>query len=117
MALEINQKEVAPATVVISLEGSVMRGPEGERIEAALNDSLARGLRRIVFDMTGVKRIDSTGIGRFIYCLNKVQASGGRLWMAGAQGYVRDCFRVTRLDTIFQFCATVDDALAASQRA
>jgi anti-sigma B factor antagonist len=112
MALEINQKEVAPATVVISLEGSVMRGPEGERIEAALNGALAQGLRRIVFDMTGVKRIDSTGIGLFIYCLNKVQESGGKLWMAGAQGYVRDCFRVTRLDTIFQFCATVEDALA-----
>ena len=116
MALEINQKEVAPGMLAISLEGSVMRGPEGERIEAVLNDALDQGVRRIVFDMSGVKRIDSTGIGRFIYCLNKVQESGGRLWMAGAQGYVRECFRVTRLDTIFQFCATVDDALAANQR-
>jgi anti-sigma B factor antagonist len=115
MALEIIQKEVAPGTAVISLEGSVMRGPEGERIETALNDALAQGVRRIVFDMNGVKRIDSTGIGRFIYCLNKVQESGGKLWMAGAQGYVRECFRVTRLDTVFQFCATVEDALAANQ--
>src|SRR5580658_1737128 len=115
MALEINQKEVAPATAVIRLEGNVMRGPDGERIEAVLNGALAQGLRRIVFDMTGVKRIDSTGIGRFIYCLNKVQESGGKLWMAGAQGYVRECFRVTRLDTIFQFCGTVEDALAANQ--
>ena len=47
MALVINQKEVAPATVVISLEGSVMRGPEGERIEAVLNGALEQGLRRI----------------------------------------------------------------------
>jgi anti-sigma B factor antagonist len=116
MPLEINQREVAPATAVISLEGSVMRGPEAERIEAVLNGALAQGLSRIVFDMTGVKRIDSTGIGRFIYCLNKVQQSGGKLWMAGAQGYVRECFRVTRLDTIFQFCGTVEDALAANQR-
>jgi anti-sigma B factor antagonist len=117
MALEINQKDVAPGITVISLEGSVMRGPEGERIEAALNGALEQGLRRIVFDMTGVKRIDSTGIGRFIYCLNKVTESGGRLWMAGAQGYVRECFRVTRLDTIFQFCGTVEDALERSQSA
>ncbi len=119
MALEITVKEyvqeLAPATAVISLEGSVMRGPEGERIETVLNGLLDQGMRRIVFDMSGIKRIDSTGIGRFIYCLNKVQESGGNLWMAGAQGYVRECFRVTRLDTIFQFCATVEDALATNQ--
>jgi anti-anti-sigma factor len=114
MALEIDQKDVTPGTLVISLAGNVMRGPEGERIEAALNGALDLGLRRIVFDMAGVKRIDSTGIGRFIYCLNKVQENGGKLWMAGAQGYVRECFRVTRLDTIFQFCGTVEDALAHS---
>jgi anti-anti-sigma factor len=115
MPLEIDQKEVAPATAVISLAGNVMRGPESERIEEALNGALAQGLSRIVFDMSGVKRIDSTGIGRFIYCLNKVQENGGKLWMAGAQGYVRECFRVTRLDTVFQFCGTVEDALAANQ--
>jgi anti-sigma B factor antagonist len=115
MALEINQREVAPGVLAISLTGNVMRGPESERIEEVLNGALAQGLSRIVFDMTGVKRIDSTGIGRFIYCLNKVQEGGGKLWMAGAQGYVRECFRVTRLDTIFQFCATVEDALTANQ--
>jgi len=116
MALEINVKEMEPATGVIAHEGSVMRGPEGERIEAVLNGLLDQGVRRIVFDMNGVKRIDSTGIGRFIYCLNKVQETGGKMWMAGAQGYVRECFRVTRLDTIFQFCGTVEDALAAGRR-
>lgn len=116
MALEINEKEIAPGTAVIALEGNVMRGPDGERIESVLNTALDQGRRRIIFDLTGVKRIDSTGIGRFIYSLNKVEETGGKLWMAGAQGYVRECFRVTRLDTIFQFCETVDEALAATQR-
>lgn len=113
MLLEINQKEVEPGTAVIALEGSVMRGPEGERIEDALNDLLGRGYRNIIFDLTGVKRIDSTGIGRFIYSLNKVEETGGKLRMAGAQGYVRECFRVTRLDTIFRFCPTVEEASAS----
>jgi len=112
MVLEINQKDAGQGTTVIALEGNVMRGPEGERIETVLDDVLSRGSRKIVFDLSGVKRIDSTGIGRFISSLNKVEQTGGKLRMAGAQGYVRECFRVTRLDTIFQFCATVEDALA-----
>ena len=95
MALEIKVKEMETATAVIALEGSVMRGPEGERIETVLNGLLDHGLRRIVFDMTGIKRIDSTGIGRFIYCLNKVQERGGKLWMgagAFAFNYARPVF-------------------------
>lgn len=75
----------------------------------------ARGLRRIAFDLKRREADRRTGRARFIYCLSKVQEIGGKLWMAGAQGYVRECFRVTRLDTIFQFCGTVEDALAANQ--
>jgi anti-sigma B factor antagonist len=111
MPLEIHQNEVKPGTAVIRLEGNVMRGPEGERIEAVLNGLLSQGCRNIIFDLTEVKRIDSTGIGRFIYSLNKVEEAGGRMRMAGAQGYVRECFRVTRLDTVFRFCPTVEEAL------
>ena len=113
MLLEIREQETEPGTAVISLEGSVMRGPEGERIESVLNELLSRGFLNIIFDLSGVKRIDSTGIGRFIYSLNKVEEKGGKLRMAGAQGYVRECFRVTRLDTIFQFCPTVEEASAS----
>ena len=113
MALEINQKQVTPGAAVISLAGNVMRGPEGEQIETVLNSLLSQGCRNIIFDLSGVKRIDSTGIGRFIYSLNKVEANGGKLRMAGAQGYVRECFRITRLDTVFRFCLTLEDALAS----
>jgi anti-sigma B factor antagonist len=113
MLLEINQKEAGPGTAIITLEGSVMRGPEGERIETTLNDLLNHGYRNIIFDLSGVKRIDSTGIGRFIYSLNKVEEKGGKLRMAAAQGYVRECFRVTRLDTVFRFCPSVEEASAS----
>jgi anti-sigma B factor antagonist len=111
MPLEIQQNEVQPGTMVVKLEGNVMRGPEGERIESVLDGLLSQGCRHIIFDLTDVKRIDSTGIGRFIYSLNKVEEAGGKLRMAGAQGYVRECFRVTRLDTVFRFVPTVEEAL------
>ena len=112
MLLQIDHQELKPGTALISLQGSVMRGPEGEQIETVLNDLLDRGYHNIIFDLSGVKRIDSTGIGRFIASLNKVQERGGKLRMAAAEGYVRECFRVTRLDTIFRFCPSVEEAAA-----
>jgi anti-sigma B factor antagonist len=113
MPLEISHKEVKPGVAVITLEGIVMRGPDAEQIETVLDGLLREGYRSIVFDLSGVKKIDSTGIGRFIAGYNKMEEVGGKLRLAAAQGWVRECFRITRLDTVFRFCETVDDASAS----
>ncbi|HZT31804.1 MAG TPA: STAS domain-containing protein [Bryobacteraceae bacterium] len=112
MLLEIQQHEVKPGVMVVKLTGSVMRGPESQQLEVLVPALLAQGYRTIVFDLSEVKRIDSTGIGRFIFSLNAVDQAGGQMRMAGATGYVRDCFRVTRLDTVFQFSPTIEQACA-----
>jgi anti-sigma B factor antagonist len=111
--LNIGRREAAPGTVVISLEGRLMLGPEGQEVERIVGEALDQGYRRIVLDMTGVTHIDSTGIGRCIASLNRIMQTGGKLHMAGATGQVRDSFRVTRLDRVFRFFDTVEAALAA----
>ena len=55
--------------------------------------------------------IDSTGLGRFISCLNMVMKAEGILRMAGASGVVREGFRVTRLDTVFEFFPDLNAAI------
>ncbi len=109
--LNIEHRELKPGTVLIALSGRLMLGPEGQEVERAVNDLLAKGYRRFVFDMSGITHIDSTGIGRCIASLNKIMQSGGKLHMAGAAGQVRESFRVTRLDRVFRFF----DDLAAAQ--
>ena len=110
MLLDIQQQEVQPGVMVVKLTGSVMRGPESQQLEALVPRLLAQGCRKIIFDLAEVKRIDSTGIGRFIFSLNAADRAGGELRMAGATGYVRECFRVTRLDTVFRFLPSVEEA-------
>lgn len=112
MLLDIHQQEVKPGVVVIKLTGSVMRGPASEQLETLVPQLLEQGYRKIIFDLAEVKRIDSTGIGRFIFSLNAAEEAGAQLRMAGAVGYVRECFKVTRLDTVFRFCDTVEEACA-----
>ena len=74
---------------------------------------LEQGTRKIIIDMANVTHIDSTGIGRCISCLNKCMQTGAKLHMAGANGQVREAFRVTRLDRMFKFFDQVPDAEAA----
>ena len=111
--LAIEHRVVTPETVVISLAGRLMLGPEGQEVESLVGDLLSRGYRRFIFEMSGLTHIDSTGIGRCIASLNRISQAGGKLHMAAASGQVRDGFRVTRLDRIFRFHEDVESALAA----
>lgn len=111
--LEIDQRRIEGGIVVVSLSGRVMLGDESARIESVTKELLYGGARKLVFDMSGVTHIDSTGIGRFIASFNTVMRAGGRMMMAGATGVVREGFRVTRLDTVFKFFPDVESAAAA----
>jgi len=109
--MEISHREIAPATVVVTLAGKLMLGPEGDRIVSLVEEFLGQGKRKIVFDLSGVTVIDSTGIGRFISSFNKIMAAGGEMRMAGATGHVMQSFRVSLLDKVFRFCGSVEEAL------
>ena len=108
--MEISHKLTEAGTAVIAVSGRVMLGDESTQIETLVEDLLGKGHKNFVFDLSGVKYMDSTGIGRFIASLNRVMHAGGKLRMAAARSVVREGFRVTRLDTVFEFFDDVDGA-------
>ncbi|MBI4877310.1 MAG: STAS domain-containing protein [Acidobacteria bacterium] len=107
---EIEHRIREDGIAVIRLAGRIMLGQESARIETLTRELLAAGRRKLILDVSGVTHIDSTGIGRFISSLNQTMQAGGQLLLAGAGGVVRDGFRVTRLDTVFQFAPDVETA-------
>lgn len=109
-SIEISHYEVAPDSVVIKIGGKVMMGPESEQITTLVSGLLKQGKRTLIFDLASITRIDSTGMGRFISSYNQVAAGGGQMRMAAAPRFVFQAFHVCRLDTVFRFYETVDDA-------
>jgi anti-anti-sigma factor len=112
-SMEINYADAGSDTAVVSVAGEVMIGPESEQITTLVSDLLRKAKRVIIFDVAGVTKIDSTGIGRFISSYNQVAAAGGEIRMAAAAGVVFKAFRACRLDTVFRFYPTVDEACKA----
>jgi anti-sigma B factor antagonist len=110
MSLDIEQKDVTGSTSVITLKGKLMLGSEAGQMEGLVPALLKEGRKNLVFDLSGVTHIDSTGIGRFIDTYSRLMPIGGQMRLAGASGAVRDSFRVTRLDTVFKFYPTVEAA-------
>ncbi|HTS75626.1 MAG TPA: STAS domain-containing protein [Bryobacteraceae bacterium] len=111
MAFDVERQDVHQTTSVITLKGKLMLGEAAAQLETLVPQLLKSGRKNLVFDLSGVTHIDSTGIGRFIDAYSRLGQAGGQMRLAGATGAVRDSFRVTRLDTIFRFFPTVEAAV------
>ena len=103
MSLTIHHRETDATSATISLEGRLLLGPGCTELEQLVADLIGRGVLHLTFDLSEVTHIDSTGMGRFIDAYSKLKRSGGSVKFTGATGAVRQMFRVTKLDSIFQF--------------
>ena len=86
-------------------------------VSPAVTESLAamteRKLERIVIDLSRATYIDSASLAALILAMQKVQAFGGKFFLAGLDETMRSIFKTSRLDQIFQIFPDVDAALAA----
>jgi anti-sigma B factor antagonist len=71
---------------------------------------------KIVFDLTQLRFVDSSGLGAFLSCLRKVNAKGGDLKICGLSRHVRSVFELVRLHRIFDIHETRDAAVKAFAR-
>ena len=68
---------------------------------------------RVVLDMTGVKFIDSSGLGALIACLRQMTARQGEFRLCGLAPTVLALFEMMRMTRVFTLHAGLPDALAA----
>jgi len=113
MALRIQTRKIEPDIVVVEFAGRfTLASEESQHIESRLNKLLSEYKEKLIFDLTGVERIDSTGVGILIYCFPTVKRAGGRLRLVDARGAVNKQFEATRLNKIFRVYPTVEAACA-----
>jgi anti-sigma B factor antagonist len=110
-ALRIQTRRIEPDIVVVEFTGHLtLASEESQHIESRLNELLREHKEKLIFDLTGVERIDSTGVGILIYCFPTVKSAGGRLRLVDARGAVNKQFEATRLNRIFRVYPTVEAA-------
>lgn len=65
-------------------------------------DSLAeQGGRQIVVDMSGLRLIDSSGVGALVALYKRARENGGAVRFEGARDQPLAIFRLLRLDLVF----------------
>lgn len=97
---------------VLELEGEIDLH-ETPRVKELLNARLEKQPLRLIVDLTKVSYIDSSGLAAFIDALQKTQAYGGTLALAGIHDNVRTIFQISRLDKVFAIFPDVATAANA----
>jgi len=68
---------------------------------------------KLVFDLSQLRFVDSSGLGAFLSCLRHVTAKGGDLKLCGMSKPVRTVFELVRLHRIFDILGTRGEAVRA----
>ena len=64
----------------------------------------------VLFDLSGMVHIDSSGLGVLVQILQKARAGGGKVVLAALQSGPKIVFDITKVSRVFEIVPTVDDA-------
>ena len=113
MLLQIETKRIEPDITLLAMAGKISLGRESQKIETLVQDLLRQNERKLIFDLSRVDHIDSTGIGIMAYCFGTLNRSGGEMRVTGATGKVLHLLQITHLDNVLPLCPSVEAACAS----
>ena len=110
MILQLHKSQPAPDICLVELSGKLMMGNDSRQVEWGVAELLGAGIKKIIFDLSKIDSIDSTGVGIIVMCEAKVRKAGGALRIAGPAGIVHETLVMTHVDRLVQFFPTANAA-------
>jgi len=100
MILQLYKSQLAPDICLIAFTGKLMMGNDSRQVEWNISELLIAGIKKVIFDLSKLDGIDSTGVGILVTCQAKMQKAGGMLRIAGTQGIVHETLILTHVDKL-----------------
>lgn len=113
MIIQTETHELSPDTTAMIFTGRLILGNQLNDVEYAIRQRIQQGLRKLVLDFSGLKYIDSAGIGVVAVCFGVMEREGGKLAVAGATGQVKQLLALTHLDHVVRIYPDIPSAQSA----
>ena len=101
----------------VAVEGNVLKVAVEGRLVAAVVPGMREELlgriksgMNVLFDLSRMVHIDSSGLGVLVRVLQKAKAEGGRVILAALQPGPKIVFDITKVSRVFEIVPTVADA-------
>ncbi len=100
-------------TLILYFNGELDHHSAGATREAIDNMLQRYGFRKVIFNLSDMNFIDSSGIGVFYGRRKLIKADGGKCALANVNPKIERFIHISGLDKMFELYETEDDALEA----
>src|SRR5215467_4266748 len=100
--------------MVVDLVGELSRRVPS--INNAMKDLLEHGRSSLVLNLSGVRYVDSSGLGQLITIWTSIGIRGGQLILLRPSPQVHAQLQMTKLDTVFTICQDEEEAVSRIQK-
>jgi anti-sigma B factor antagonist len=113
MVVDIEARELSPGVTAITFTGRLVLGNRLGEVEHAIREKIKQGSRKLVLDFSGLKFIDSAGIGMLAMWFGLMEREGGKIAIAGATTQVNHLLEMTHLNRLLGMYPDVASAHSA----
>ena len=106
--------------IVAEIKGVAVLTPDIANLDAGnvrefKDEALPRltDAKKVVFDLSRIQFVDSSGLGAILSALRKVNSNGGELKICGMTRTVHALFELVRMHRVFDIHKERDDAIKA----
>src|SRR5277367_360167 len=97
--LEIQTKNIDPDIVVLEITGRITMGRDSKQLEWSADNFVREKKKKVIFDLSGVTHIDSTGVGIIVMSAGQLKQAGGELRVC-AHGRIEGVLKMTNVDKV-----------------
>ncbi|MEA3416513.1 MAG: STAS domain-containing protein [Thermodesulfobacteriota bacterium] len=109
--MELSTEKIGDVTVV-SVLTEVLDASNTEEFKTGFT-SILNESNKLIFEMSNVKFIDSSGCGALLYCQKQLNKLNGGLKLCAVQETVRTLFELIRIDRVIDIFDSKQEALRA----
>ena len=106
------KKEVKDGVTVIYLSGNLLGENANGPVLDYLKEQLEAGNKKVLFNLTDLKFINSTGLGMLMTAIARVKNAGGEMYLCNVPEIMAKILKMMKIDTTFPIAATEQEAVA-----
>jgi anti-sigma B factor antagonist len=107
------KKEVVDNILNLEISGDLIGENNGPGLVELLNDHINEGITKCTIDISGVRYMNSSGIGVLITILTKLRNKDGEVVLINPSEQVKKLLVITKLNNIFTIYDTKEEAIAS----
>lgn len=110
--MELDVREDGRVTI-LTLKGDLGIGDSETLFKRTVSRLLEEGKVHLLLDCTGLRFVDSTGLGAIVRALTTSQHEGGQTKLLGVGPNTRRLLEMTKLDSVFEMFTDPEEAVSS----